>query len=150
MYEGVSVYRSYQKLSSLSVPEQICVCKCVEVFHTSRNVCPLKYAWQNINHWLICPLTLRQWGRRGKVNTYRTKNWCQFHQNFTLAFFVRKCFFCQSVTRENHFHTKNLHVKCWWNWLLVPPIYYLLTKLIFVSRFITIKITFVFLLLYIV
>jgi len=42
---------------------------------------------------------------------------CQFHQCFSNAFFVRKCFFCQKVTRENHFCAKNSHVKCWWNWL---------------------------------
>ncbi len=32
---------------------------------------------------------------------------CQFHQHFTRAFFIRKCFLCQNVIREKHFHAKN-------------------------------------------
>ncbi len=57
------------------------------------------------------------------------EQWCttsgQFHQHFTCAFFIWKCFlpksFCQSriVTREKlrkAFLYKNACVKCWWNW----------------------------------
>ncbi len=40
----------------------------------------------------------------------------QFHQHFTCTFFIWKCFFCLNVTREKHFSTKNVQVKCWWNW----------------------------------
>jgi len=44
--------------------------------------------------------------------------WCQFHQHFTRAFFVQKSFwqlFSSYVLAIKHFHTKNAHVKCWWN-----------------------------------
>ncbi len=42
---------------------------------------------------------------------------CQFHQRSRYEFFVRTLFFYVHVTRENNICTKNLYVKCWWNWL---------------------------------
>jgi len=54
----------------------------------------------------------------------------QFHQHFTCAIFVHKCFFCQNVQLEkscaNHFHTKNVCIKCWWNWpkVSISPTFY--------------------------
>jgi len=45
--------------------------------------------------------------------------------------FVRKCFFCQNVTREKLFSMKNARIKCWWNWhpvyilLFLPRVYFL-------------------------
>jgi len=48
----------------------------------------------------------------GEIDPFRS----QFHQHFTCMFFIRKCFFCQNVTREKHFGTKNAGVKRWWNW----------------------------------
>jgi len=47
---------------------------------------------------------------------YRWSCWCQFHQHFTRAFFVWKCFSIVTFWRKKHFRTKNAHVKCWWNW----------------------------------
>jgi len=47
---------------------------------------------------------------------------CKLHQHFTHVFFVRNCFFCQNITRENLQEapgTKNASVKCWWKWLQV-------------------------------
>ncbi len=37
---------------------------------------------------------------------------CQFHQRFSSAFGTKP-----NVTRENDVRTKNLYIKCWWNWL---------------------------------
>jgi len=48
------------------------------------------------------------------------QNLCHFAISST--FYVRvlhmKVLFCQNITREKHFCTKNVHVICWWNWHL--------------------------------
>ncbi len=59
------------------------------------------------------------------------KNRYQFHQHFTRALFVWKCFtqlFSYYVLAlqlrksfVKHFRTKNLRIKCWWNWHLKYP-----------------------------
>jgi len=41
---------------------------------------------------------LKNIGKKGAVGEIDTCG--QFHQHFTHEFFVRKCFFCQNVTRE--------------------------------------------------
>ncbi len=46
----------------------------------------------------------------------------QFHQHYTRAFFVRIFSQSQIITRkscQSNVRTKNLYVKCWWNWHLV-------------------------------
>jgi len=35
------------------------------------------------------------------------------------VFRTKDLFFCQNVTREKHFRTKNTCIKRWWNWRLV-------------------------------
>jgi len=62
---------------------------------------------------------------------WRQKQWkggpsSQFHQHFTCTFFIRKCFaqlfssyvlaLAKGFRQNKHFRTKNLSVKCWWNW----------------------------------
>jgi len=51
------------------------------------------------------------------------QHWCQFHQHFTCAFFVQKCFaqlFSNYSLALYFFGTKisaqKLLVKCWWHW----------------------------------
>ncbi len=55
---------------------------------------------------------------------------CQLHQHFTNKFFLRKqieqliSFYVLTYARfrrKKHFHTKNMHVKRWFNW---PQIYF--------------------------
>ncbi len=46
---------------------------------------------------------------------------CQFHQRFMCAFFIWIFRQSQNVTRkswQNKVRTKNLYIKCWWNWHL--------------------------------
>ncbi len=53
---------------------------------------------------------------------------CQFHQHFTLSFFLfESAFFRQNVTREKHFRTKSARKICWWNWDLDSEILMKLT-----------------------
>jgi len=61
-----------------------------------------------------------------QIKTFRRRDWttrisdwtsrCQFHQHFTCAFFIRKCFSMLRVWLWTNFRTKNLLVKRWWNW----------------------------------
>jgi len=63
--------------------------------------------------WLCSFLLKEYWRISCLLNVGEIDYWCQFHQQFTRAFFIRKCFFCQNVTREKHFRTNKLLVKCW-------------------------------------
>ncbi len=52
--------------------------------------------------------------------------WCQFHQCFTCVFFAQnfgaknyKAVFWVWSFGVKNFVQKNVHVKCWWNWLQV-------------------------------
>ncbi len=55
----------------------------------------------------------RRWKNVGENDTCR-----HFHQRFTCTKFCRKKITKPNVTREIHFHTKKVRVKCWWNWHL--------------------------------
>jgi len=51
----------------------------------------------------MIPCKMSLWTDKSLSNWYivtRTLSRCQFHQHYTCALFVQKCFFCQNVTTE--------------------------------------------------
>jgi len=54
--------------------------------------------------------------KRLKQNPNFINTSSQFHQRFLRAFFGQIFGAKPNVTRENNVRTKNLYVKCWWNW----------------------------------
>jgi len=46
-----------------------------------------------------------------------------FTNIFCMRFFHESAFYCQNVTREKRFRTKNAHKKCLWNWHLMYIIF---------------------------
>ena len=64
-----------------------------------------------------------------QISTGRKESCSQFHQRFTLEYFVRTSFwqlFLVTFWLWGEIRTKNSHVKRWWNWHLNNPFYVLL------------------------
>ena len=59
-----------------------------------------------------------------KVKMLGVNSRCQFHQHYTHAFFLRKCFSLDTFWQKKHFRTKITREKRWWNWHLVFMRYY--------------------------
>jgi len=68
-------------------------------------------------HYFICESIVRVWESCVKtMMNYRHYIGVNFINILLARFSNQKCFFCQNVTREKHFCTKNARVKSWWNW----------------------------------